>query len=283
MTAAGQWRLGPRRSLDLHQTHLIGILNCTPDSFSDGGCWRDVGHAVEGAMAMIDAGATVIDVGGESTRPGADRVDAQTQSERVVPVIAGIRRLTSAALTVDTTLAAVAEAALDAGADAINDVAAGLEDSDMFTLAARRDCGIVLMHRLGPPGDDRYSDAYEATPAYDDVVGEVLSWLEARTQAALEAGVHEAGICIDPGLGFGKSVAQNWSLIAASDRFVATGQPVLGAASRKSFIGAVTGETNPASRDAGSIVVSAMQHAGGIRLLRVHDVEGHAAALRSGQ
>ena len=259
----------------------MGILNCTPDSFSDGGHWHDVDHTVDGALAMIEAGATVIDIGGESTRPGAVRVPAQSQLDRVLPVIEGIRAQSNTPITIDTTLASVAEAALDVGADAINDVAAGLEDSDMLALASRRDCGIVLMHRLGPPDTDHYSDAYEAPPAYADVVGEVRSWLEVRAQAALEAGVHNASICIDPGLGFGKSVAQNWSLIAASDQFVATGLPVLGAASRKSFIGAVTCEPNPAARDAASAAVAAMQHAGGVRLFRVHDVTVHAAALAS--
>lgn len=273
------WRLGASCTLDLSRAHLIGILNCTPDSFSDGGCWRDAAHAVDGALEMLDAGASGIDVGGESTRPGAVRVPAQSQLDRVLPVIKGIRAQSSAPITIDTTLAPVAEAALDVGADAINDVAAGLEDGDMLALASRRDCGIVLMHRLRPPDADRYSDAYEAAPAYDDVVGEVRSWLEVRAQAALEAGVHETSICIDPGLGFGKSVSQNWSLIAASDQFVVTGLPVLAAASRKSFIGAVIGEPNPAARDAASAVVAAMQHAGGVRLFRVHDVAVHVAAL----
>jgi dihydropteroate synthase len=273
------WRLGPSRSLDLTTTHIMGILNCTPDSFSDGGQWRDASHAVDGALAMLEAGATVIDVGGESTRPGAKRVDAQEQCVRVVGVIEGIRRASTVAITVDTTLAAVAEASIDAGADAINDVAAGLEDSDMLSLAARRDCGVVLMHRRVEPEADQFSDAYNADPVYDDVVLDVLQWLEARAQAALAAGVHEAGLCIDPGLGFGKSVAQNWSLIAASDQFVATGRPVLAAASRKSFIGAVTGQADAASRDTASVVVSAMQHAAGVRLFRVHDVAGQARAI----
>jgi dihydropteroate synthase len=273
------WLTGPDRGpVDLGEPCLLGIVNCTPDSFSDGGRWRDAEHAVDGAMDMLCA-AVGVDVGGESTRPGAERVDATTQMARVLPVIEGIRRQSQQFISIDTTLASVAEAALDAGADAINDVAAGTEDDAMFTLAAERQCGLVLMHRRQTPDKDTYSTAYGQPPLYGDVVGEVLAWLEQRASAAEAAGVDPACICIDPGLGFGKTVAQNWALLAASDRFVATGRPVLAAASRKSFIGAVAGGGAPEGLDQASAVVTAMQYTLGLRLFRVHNVGQHDAAL----
>jgi dihydropteroate synthase len=277
--AAGFWRVGPKTSIDLSTARLLGILNCTPDSFSDGGRWSDTEHAVDGALAMLEDGACSIDIGGESTRPGADRICAATQIERVVPVIEGIRRATTAPITIDTTLSSVAAAALDAGADAINDVAAGTEDEAMFALAADRQCGLVLMHRLHRPDNDRYSTAYAKPPVYEDVVTDVLAWLEQRASAAEAAGVNPASICIDPGLGFGKTVAQNWALIAASDRFAATGRPVLAAASRKSFIAAMVGGGASEGLDEASAVVTAMQYTLGLRFFRVHSPAVHDAAL----
>ena len=280
-TPATTWSIGPDgRAIDLGTPNLIGIVNCTPDSFSDGGRWRDTDHAVDGALEML-GGAVGVDVGGESTRPGAERVDAETQCARVLPVIEGIRRQSQQPITIDTTLASVAEAALDAGATAINDVAAGTEDEAMFDLAAERQCGLVLMHRLHPPEADSYSTAYAQPPAYEDVAADVLTWLGHRASAAEAAGVDPACICIDPGLGFGKSVEQNWALIAASDRFVATGRPVLAAASRKSFIGAVAGGGAPEALDEASAVVTAIQYMLGLRLFRVHSVSQHDAALEA--
>jgi len=273
---ARTWKVG--RPLDLGEPCLLGIVNCTPDSFSDGGRWRDAQHAVDGALEML-CGGVGVDVGGESTRPGSTRVDAQLQIERVIPVIEGIRRQSQQLITVDTTLAKVAEAALDAGADAINDVAAGTEDEAMFALAAQRECGLILMHRHCLPSQDRYSTSYEQAPMQGDVVTTVIDWLEQRALAAEAAGVDRQAICIDPGLGFGKTVAQNWALIAASGRFVATGRPVLAAASRKSFIGAVAGGGPPAELDAASATVTVMQYMLGLRLFRVHAIEPHDAAL----
>ncbi|MCH2137932.1 MAG: dihydropteroate synthase [Phycisphaerales bacterium] len=276
-TPAAIWQT--TRPVDLGEPCLLGIVNCTPDSFSDGGRWRDAQHAVDGALEMLDT-AVGVDIGGESTRPGSARVCAREQIDRAVPVIEGIRRHSQQLITVDTTLADVARAALDAGADAINDVAAGTEDDEMFTLAAERGCGLILMHRHCPPDQDQYSTAYDTPPMDGDVVDTVLHWLEQRALAAEAAGVPHEAICIDPGLGFGKSVAQNWALIEATNRFVATGRPVLGAASRKSFIGALIGDPPPAERDHASALVTAMQWASGMRLFRVHAIGPHAAALR---
>lgn len=258
----------------------MGILNLTPDSFSDGGLHKTLEQAVDHAERMVGEGAAMVDVGGESTRPGAERVNADEQIRRVLPVIEAIRARTDIPISIDTTLAAVARAALDAGATIINDVSAGMEDEAMLPLAAERGCGIVLMHRRCPPGDDRWSDAYDDDPDYEgDVVASVRTWLLARADEAMQAGVHPAALCLDPGLGFGKSVRQNWQLIAGSGEFVAMGYPVLAASSRKSFIGAVTGVDRPAARHAGSLAVTAMQWAAGLRLFRVHDVAAHRTAL----
>ncbi|MCH2132519.1 MAG: dihydropteroate synthase [Phycisphaerales bacterium] len=278
--SGSQWRLSPTLSIELDQPRLMGILNITPDSFSDGGSYASADLAAERALEMESQGATIIDVGGESTRPGADRIDARDQVARVVPVITAIRRHSEIPISIDTTLSAVAEAAVDAGAQAINDVSAGLEDPGILALAARRNCGLILMHRLRPPGEDCFSTQYRQPPSYDDVVGEVGRFLRDRAQAAREAGVAAETIVVDPGLGFGKSVAQNWELIRQSDRLVAEGYPVLGAASRKSFLEVICGPDVPASRRGpASVAASIIQYRGGIRLFRVHDVGLHAAGL----
>ncbi len=279
MQPAQLWQVGPKRTLRLDQAQLIGVLNVTPDSFSDGDAHATVTAAVDHAALMLDQGACVIDVGGESTRPGAGRVEAAEQIDRTARVVEALRRRSDTLISIDTTLAAVAEAALDAGADVINDVSAGTEDDGIFTLASQRGCGLILMHRRVPPDQDVYSDRYIEQPEYADVVAAVGDWLARRCRVAEDRGVDPAAIVIDPGLGFGKSVEQNFELIRRVDEFVATGRPVLGAASRKSFIGAVTGVTEPARRDAGSATVSVLQWMAGVRLFRVHDVAAHRQAI----
>ncbi len=279
MQPAQMWRVGPRRTLRLDQARLIGVLNVTPDSFSDGGANATVTAAVDYAASMLAQGACMIDVGGESTRPGAGRVEAAEQIERTVRVIEALRRRSDTLISIDTTRAAVAEAALDAGADVINDVSAGTEDEGIFQLASQRGCGLILMHRRVPPDQDVYSDRYLEQPEYADVVAAVGDWLAGRCRVAEDRGVDRASIVIDPGFGFGKSVEQNFELIRRVDEFVATGRPVLGASSRKSFIGAVTGVTEPARRDAGSVALSVLQWLAGVRLFRVHDVAAHRQAI----
>ncbi len=279
MQPAQMWQVGPRRTLRLDQPRLIGVLNVTPDSFSDGGANATVTAAVDHAASMLAQGACMIDVGGESTRPGAGRVEAAEQINRTVRVIEALRRRSDTLISIDTTLAAVARAALDVGADVINDVSAGTEDAGIFELASQRGCGLILMHRRVPPDQDVYSDRYHEQPEYADVVAAVGDWLARRCRVAEGRGVDPASIVIDPGLGFGKSVEQNFELIRRVDELVATGRPVLGAASRKSFIGAVTGVTEPARRDAGSATVSVLQWMAGVRLFRVHDVAAHRQAI----
>lgn len=277
------WRVGRSRSIALDAPVLMAILNVTPDSFSDGGQHDAPDAAFQHARACIEAGATVIDVGGESTRPGATRVDEAEQMQRVLPVITRLATThPDVIISVDTTRASVADAALRAGAHIVNDVSAGLEDESMLETVARHDAGVVLMHRLRPPGDDRYSTDYEIPPQYDDddVVATVASFLRNRAEAALAAGIDRASILVDPGLGFGKSVDDNFALIAATGRVIeASGFPVLAAASRKSFIGAATGVDRPESRAAGSVAASILQYIGGARVFRVHDVAAHREAL----
>lgn len=276
------WRLA-RCSLALDEPRLIGILNVTPDSFSDGGAALTPAIAAEKARRLVEEGASMIDVGGESTRPGAARVEADEQIRRIIPAIRAIRDAgVTAPISIDTTLARVAEAAMDAGAEAINDVSAATEDPRMLPLAAERAAGLILMHRRAAPPDDRYSNAYVQEPEYgpEGLVNVVRAFLLQRADAALRVGVHEDAIVLDPGLGFGKSVEQNFDLARNFPVFAALGWHVLSAASRKSFIGAAGGVTTPSERVAGSVALSVVHALAGVRLFRVHDVRAHAEALR---
>ena len=289
-------RLSDDRPWPLDRPRIMGILNVTPDSFSDGGAHNDPAAAVAHAQAMADAGADVIDVGGESTRPGSQRVGADDQIRRVVPVIRELRALPAALpgdvlISVDTTRAAVAEAALDAGADLINDVSAGRDDDTMFDLAARRNAPVVLMHMLGAPA------TMQQDPNYDDVVAEIEAFLVQRAQAAQAAGVARDRIMIDPGIGFGKTKPHNLALLHALGRFVATGYPVLLGASRKRFMGAIcnprpgprdlsrddglTGPTTtikPCELVGATCATTAMGVLSGISMFRVHDVQANRQA-----
>jgi len=281
------WRLARGRRLTLDRPRIIAILNLTPDSFSDGGQIPDPHHALRRAQEALEHGADMLDIGGESTRPGAQRVDAQEQIRRVVPTIEAVRAAgITCPISVDTTRAAVARAALDAGADAVNDVAAAREDDAMLPLAAERACGLILMHRLRPPDADRYSHQYAAdAPQYSaqgGVVSAVRTFLRRRADDAIAAGCDHQAIVLDPGLGFGKTVKQNLALLAAAETLATLGFPLLSAASRKSFIGHLSGVDRPADRVAGSIAASAAHLFAGARLFRVHDVREHAEALRVG-
>ncbi len=238
------------------------------------------------AISAIDAGADMLDIGGESTRPGAARVSVAEQIQRTVPVIAAIRELASPArdipISIDTTLAEVADAALRAGADAINDVSAGVEDAAMFEVAATHGAGVILMHRLLPPEQDSYSDQYTAPPRYDSVVHSVREFLRDRVLAALRAGIARESILLDPGLGFGKTVEQNIDLIRGTGELGALGFPIVSALSRKSFVGRIAAphrETQPSERLPGTLALSIMHMLAGARVFRVHDVREHREAL----
>jgi dihydropteroate synthase len=267
------------RVLSLDPFAIMGVVNVTPDSFSDGGQFASFEEAAQHALDLVEQGASVIDVGGESTRPGAQPVSAEEQIRRVVPTISRIRARSHVAISIDTTNATVAAAALDAGADFVNDVSAGTDDRDMFPLLARRGAGVVLMHRLAAPQDDSYSDRYERAPEYTDVVRAVTDFLLARAEVAMAAGIARESIALDPGLGFGKSVAQNFELVARTSELAALGYPVLVGASRKSFLGAVSGRADPEQRIIGSVVAAVAAYGGGARIVRAHDVGAHREAL----
>ena len=273
---------GPPLLLD--RPRLMGVLNVTPDSFSDGARFTSGGtvdpEAVAAAgLAMAAAGADVLDMGGESTRPGADRVAEAEQIRRVVPAVAALRRGLDAAsaaavrISVDTTRAAVAAAALDAGADMINDVSAGSDDPGMLELAGDRGVPIALMHMRGQPAD------MQRDPTYADVAAEVFAWLSDRAAAAEAAGVASDRIVIDPGIGFGKTLAHNLALLSRLDALVDTGRPVLLGTSRKSFIGRIfPGAAEAADRLPGTLATTALGVAAGVQLFRVHDVGPNAQA-----
>lgn len=283
------WRLSSRVSLSLDAPRVMAILNVTPDSFFDGGQLTSPAQAAAAAWRLIDDGAALLDIGGESTRPGAASISESHQIARVVPVVRAIRALPAPAardipITIDTTRAAVAAAALDAGADAINDVSAGADDPAMLDLAARRDVGIILMHRVAPPAQDQYSDRYPAPPLPGDdvqLVEHVGAALSLAAEKAVAAGVRHAGIMLDPGLGFGKTVEQNLALVRETKRLAALGYPILSAASRKSFVGRVSlgRDSLPAERLPGSIAFSLAHLMYGCRVFRVHDVAPHVQAL----
>lgn len=283
------WRWGARGAFTLDAPRVVAIINATPDSFYAGSRASGPDAALHAAAEAAQAGADMLDIGGESTRPGAERIPEHEQIRRVVPLIralrdAGDQRLSEIPLSIDTTLPGVARAALDAGADAINDVSAGLEGGpEMLRLAAERGAGLILMHRLAPPDRDSFSDRYERPPAYADVVLAVRDALLKRARAAEAAGVDRDRILLDPGLGFGKSVEQNLDLVARTGELVAAGYPVLSAASRKSFVGRVSlperEQSAPEDRLPGSLAFSVTHLLAGAKIFRVHDPGPHRAAL----
>ncbi|MGJ0431377.1 dihydropteroate synthase [Methylobacter sp.] len=253
---------------------IMGILNVTPDSFSDGGQYSDVDAAVRQARRMLDEGADIIDIGGESTRPGSEPVAADEQIRRVVPVVEAIRQQVSAdiPISIDTTLSAVAKAALEAGADIINDISAGRDDETLLALAAETDAPIILMHSQGTP------KTMQDNPYYDDVVQEVLAALHRQIDAALKAGIRRERIAIDPGIGFGKRRQDNIDLLAHLDAFVATGYPVLLGTSRKRFMGAICAVSEPSELVTATAVTTALGIMAGVQIFRVHDIRENRQA-----
>ena len=277
---ATEWHCGGT-VVSLESPILVGILNATPDSFSDGGAFLEVDAAVQHALELVDGGASIIDVGGESTRPGATRVGEDEQIARVVPVIKAIQKKIDTIISIDTTRSLVALAAMEAGATIINDVSAGIEDPEILSLAASMGAGLVLMHRRLPPELDSYSDQYEHVQQSNDITREVCDWLMDRVSVAESCGVEPESIAIDPGLGFGKSVEQNLELVTHVDELVMTGYPVFIGASRKSFIGSTTGITDPALRDEASAMMAGDMTTRGAQIFRVHNVRQHARLLQS--
>jgi len=261
-----------RRRLDLGRTRLMGIVNVTPDSFFDGGRFFSPGLAVEQALRLAREGADIIDVGGESTRPGAGGAPAREEWRRVAPVIAGIRERSDVLVSIDTTKAEVARAALDAGADIVNDISGMTFDPAMRRLAARRGAAVVLMHIRGRPR------TMQRRPAYRNVVEEILDRLCALAAAARAAGVAENRILIDPGIGFGKTPEHNLEILRRLEDFHSLGMPILVGVSRKSVVGAALG-LGAQDRLEGSLAAAVLAARAGAHVLRVHDVEATRRAV----
>jgi dihydropteroate synthase len=246
---------------------LMGVVNVTPDSFSDGGRYLDSGSAVAHGVELAREGAAILDVGGESTRPGATPVGAPEELRRVLPVIGDLRgAATGAEISIDTSKAVVAQEAIAAGATLINDVTALRGDPKMAEVVASSRAELCLMHMLGEPRTMQHN------PRYDDVVSEVKAFLEHRLAFAVDNGIAEERITVDPGIGFGKTVEHNLELLRRLDEIVALGRPVLIGASRKSFLGRITGRSDPADRVAATVAVNVLAYQLGARLFRVHDV-----------
>jgi dihydropteroate synthase len=251
---------------------IMGILNVTPDSFSDGGEWFDFDEAVQHGRALVAEGADILDVGGESTRPGAAPVALDEELRRVVPVIRVLREV-GAQLSVDTMKLTVAEAAVEAGATFVNDVTAFRHEPELAGFVADRGCDCCLMHMLGEPR------TMQDDPRYDDVVDDVRAFLEERAEFAVGEGVREERIMVDPGIGFGKTLDHNLELLRRLDEIVAVGFPVVVGTSRKSFLGRLTGREDPHDRIAATVATTVLALERGAAVFRVHDVAPTKDAL----
>jgi dihydropteroate synthase len=268
------WRCRDRTLTLGERTLVMGVVNVTPDSFSDGGLFLGADDAVRHGARLVDEGADLLDVGGESTRPGAEPVDVEEELRRVIPVIEGLAKaVPQTPVSVDTRKPEVARAALDAGARIVNDVTAA-RDGTMFEAVGASDAGIVLMHMLGEPR------TMQDDPRYDDVVAEVHEYLRERIEAAVFAGIPEERVCIDPGIGFGKNVEHNLSLIRSIPALRTLGAAVLVGASRKRFVGTLTGTQEPSERLEGSLAAAVLAASLGADLVRVHDVAATVRALK---
>jgi len=266
------WRLG-NQDLDCgERTLVMGILNATPDSFSDGGRYLDHGSAVARGIEMVDEGADLVDVGGESTRPGSGPVSPDEERDRVVPVIETLAAKVPVPISVDTRKPAVAGAALEAGALIVNDIS-GARDPEMFAVAREAGAGVVLMHMRGEP------KTMQVAPQYDDVVTEVLEYLRERIEAAEFAGIAPERLCIDPGIGFGKDFQQNLTLMHHVDALLGLGRPVLVCPSRKRFIGALL-DLPEEQRVEGTAGAVAWLVGRGAHIVRVHDVKTMVRVVR---
>ncbi len=266
MTTSSATATGPA-TIVTDAFRVMGVVNVTPDSFSDGGLYLDSGAAIEHARELAAEGAEILDVGGESTRPGASPVGEEEERRRVVPVIEGLTGGgVTAQISIDTSKPAVARAALDAGASLVNDVTAFRGDPSLAGLVAERGCDCCLMHMLGEPR------TMQEDPRYGDVVADVKAFLEERLAFAVSQGVAEDRILLDPGIGFGKTVEHNLELLRRLDELVALGRPVVIGTSRKSFLGRLTGRSDPAQRLPGTIATNVIAYERGARVFRVHEV-----------
>jgi len=270
------------KALELgRRTLIMGILNVTPDSFSDGGRFADYERALAQAFELISAGADILDVGGESTRPGSDPVPLPVELERVIPVIRAVRESSDIPISIDTNKSEVALQSLAAGADIINDVSSLRFDPAMVRVAAESGAPVIMMHMLGAPR------TMQVNPVYESVISEIIAFLEQRVKFAVQNGIERSQIIVDPGIGFGKTVTHNLNIIRDLDRFSCMDRPIMLGASRKRFIGKILGRPE-GERELGTAVVNGFGIAAGAHILRVHDVAFHreavgmAEAVRSG-
>lgn len=253
---------------------IMGILNVTPDSFSDGGKFTDLQKAIDHGKQMIDEGADIIDIGGESTRPGSQRVSAADQIDRVVHIIEAISETIpdNVAISIDTTRADVAEAALAAGASIVNDVSGGNDDPAIIDLCAEKACPYIIMHMQGTP------ETMQDNPSYDDVVKDIEQFLTTRAEQCVEKGIQKENLCIDPGIGFGKTRDHNLVLLNNLDKYVATGYPVLLGTSRKRFMGTLCKVNSPEELIGATTATTTMGVLTGVKIFRVHDVKPNRQA-----
>ena len=248
------------------QTYLMGVLNITPDSFSDGGDYNNLEEASQRAATLVEAGADILDIGGQSTRPGAKQISPEEELERVIPIIKRIRKHLNIPISVDTTRAEIAQQAVQAGADIVNDISGGMFDADMLTTVAELEVPIILMHIRGTP------ETMQQMTDYEDLVGEIIAVLEERLSAAEAAGIARSRLLIDPGIGFGKTAEQNLELLRQLDQFQSLGVPILVGTSRKSFIGKIINQDDPKQRVWGTASTCCAAIAQGADILRVHDL-----------
>jgi dihydropteroate synthase len=268
------WKMH-RAALDLSQrAKVMGILNVTPDSFSDGGAHSDVERALAHARQMIAEGAEIIDIGGESTRPGALAVAAGEEIARTVPVVVALRREWDGLISIDTSKASVAVAALEAGADIVNDVSGLRRDGEMLAVCAAHGCGVVVMHMQGQP------EMMQEAPSYEDVVAEVRGFFEERLATLTAGGIARQALCFDPGIGFGKTLAHNVALLRALSEISVAGRPLLLGVSRKSFIGKILGCDALEAREWPTVALTSRAREMGVMLHRVHSVKPNLEALR---
>ena len=268
------WRACDRSWEFPRPTLVMGVINVTPDSFSDGGKFQSTNQAVEHALRLAEEGADILDIGGESTRPGAETVDASVELSRVIPVIEKLAGQTQAALSIDTQKPTVARAALETGAAIINDIAANREDEAMWQLVAETGAGYVAMHMLGTP------QTMQEAPQYGNVVNDVEAFFNSRMEHWTDWGMALEQVVLDPGIGFGKTVEHNLALLAALERFTKMQRPLLVGASRKSFIGHVT-NTEVNDRLPGSLACACRAAQAGAGVVRVHDVKETVQALHT--
>jgi len=269
-----RWKIGNGRTLSLCASpKLMGIVNVTPDSFSDGGCFFDKDAALDQAEALHRAGADIIDIGGESTRPGAPKVDGDEEIKRTIPIIKEFHQRTGAIISIDTNKAVVAKAALEAGASIINDISGLTFDPDMAAVAADTGAGVIIMHIRGEPGN------MQKNPHYEDTIAEISLELRQRIGKALSAGIDNDAIVIDPGIGFGKRFEDNLRILAGIGELRSIGYPIMIGASRKSFFGRISGR-EAHERDLETCAVSTASALASVQILRVHNVEENLICLK---